>query len=130
MIERVYTHSDDYSTECAICLLNCQVWQVSPQAYPRIPGCTLHTAVSSTAPLPLTQQAGVMSIRPLRWCGQAIMKCCRDMLLTQRHMFLALLANSIVALGAAQGTGTLLAGQTLPQVSVHAALIQQTHQPC
>lgn len=40
-----------------------------------------------------------------------------------RHVLLALLASGILALAAAQGIGTLPAGQTLLQVSMHAAQI-------
>ena len=48
-------------------------------------------------------------VRPMMGSG--------SMLLTRRHVFFALLASSLAALAAAQGTGVLPAGQTLQQVT-------------
>ena len=42
-----------------------------------------------------------------------------SMLPTGRHVLLALLMSAFAAHAAAQGSGLLLAGQSLPQVSVH-----------
>ena len=49
----------------------------------------------------------------------------RTMLSNLHHVVLVLLASSVVVLAAAS-TGTLLAGQTLPQVTVHPDLHQQS----
>ena len=59
------------------------------------------------------------------------MKSHKAMLLAKQYVFSALLASG-AALGAAQSSGTLAAGQTLPQVAVDATFSQrmQTIQPC
>ena len=49
----------------------------------------------------------------------------RTMVSTLHHVVLVLLASNLAVLAAAS-TGTLLAGQTLPQVTVHPDLHQQS----